>query len=421
MTPITVVGMGLGGTNGLPPQEQSLPETATLLVGSPRYLAFFPPGPRLPLGDLGTALKTIRSHLESHPTPRVVILTSGDPLFYGLGRLLLQEFPPPWLTFYPHPSAVQILFNRIKVPWQDARVVSVHGRSLEVLTQVLHQGAAKIAVLTDHCHTPRAIATHLLSLDLPVNYQAWVGEELGGPAEQVYTLSLTELAHTDTAPLNVLVLLRSETAIALPPLPRLGIPDHLWVSFPDQPGLITKREVRVLALAELALGSNQVVWDIGAGTGSVGIEVARLCPSSQVWAVEKSALGVSTLGQNRDRFGVTNNLQVVHGEAPESLGELPDPDRVFIGGSSERLVEVLEVVRGRLRPEGVVVLALATVEHLYTVHQWAQGQARLLQVQVSRSAPVGPLTRWSPLNPVTLVTLLGLKAVEEGEGGNRQL
>ena len=412
MTQVHVVGIGLDGAVGLTDTGRQLIERATLLVGSDRHLNYFPnhPAPRLVLGDFTQAIREIRTQLATDDTNKcIVVLVSGDPLFFGLGRLLLEELPREQLTFHPHLSAVQLAFHRIKIPWQDARIISAHGRSLEELIQVLQQGVEKIAVLTDGTNTPNAIARLLLGLDLSVSYEFWVCENLGGIDEQVKCLPLDAVVNEKFAPLNVVVLLRqsdAEQPLEVESLPLLGLPDETMLSFSDRPGLMTKREVRILILGELALQPEQIIWDIGAGTGSVSIEIARLSATSQVYAIEKTAIGTALIEQNCRRFQVKNVVSI-HGSAPDILQQLPTPNRIFIGGSGGNLNLILDTCHARLLPNGVVVLALATVEHLNRTLDWLNShrwQYRLLQVQLSRSVPVAQLTRFTPLNPVTIVT-----------------
>jgi precorrin-6B C5,15-methyltransferase / cobalt-precorrin-6B C5,C15-methyltransferase len=435
MTPIHVVGIGLDGANGLAPAVRQLVEQATILVGSIRHLSYFPdhPGDRLILGNFRVAIEKIAAHLklttsaapelpsassQASPSPQIVILTSGDPLFFGLGRLLLAELPAEQLTFHPHLSSIQLAFNRVKLPWQDARLISAHGRSLDELTQALQQNADKIAVLTDGTHTPQAIARLLKTLDLADQYQLWVCENLGSSEEQVQKFQPLELMDTDTpqtfASLNVVILSRVAAApIATHPgaLPAFGLLDSHFFSFPDRPGLMTKREIRILVLGELAIQAGQTIWDIGAGTGSISVELARLLPDAAIWAIEKTAVGISLIQQNCQRFQV-DNVTAIHGSAPSALQSLPCPDRIFIGGSGGNLTEILDFCAQRLQPQGLMVLALATLEHLTETLNWLKAEAqladhwqhRLLNVQISRSVAVGPLTRLTPLNPVTLIT-----------------
>jgi precorrin-6Y C5,15-methyltransferase (decarboxylating) len=280
---------------------------------------------------------------------------------------------------------------------------------LEELIQVLQQGVEKIAVLTDGTNTPNAIARLLLGLDLSVSYEFWVCENLGGIDEQVKCLPLDAVVNETFAPLNVVVLLRQSNAeqpLEVESLPLLGLPDETMLSFSDRPGLMTKREVRILILGELALQPEQIIWDIGAGTGSVSIEIARLSATSQVYAIEKTAIGTALIEQNCRRFQVKNVVSI-HGSAPDILQQLPTPNRIFIGGSGGNLNLILDTCHARLLPNGVVVLALATIEHLNRTLDWLNShrwQYRLLQVQLSRSVPVAQLTRFTPLNPVTIVT-----------------
>jgi precorrin-6Y C5,15-methyltransferase (decarboxylating) len=432
LTPVQVIGIGLDGAAGLTEAMRHRIEQATLLVGSARHLSYFPdhPAEKLVLSNFRTAIDKIRalvtassnvsSNVSSNLTPNaaplsapsIVVLASGDPLFFGFGRLLLAELPADWLTFHPHLSAVQLAFSRIKLPWQDAQLISAHGRSLDELTKALQQGAEKVAVLTDGTNTPAEIARLVLSLDIPTQYQIWVCENLGGPAERVQSFTPESLIMHGFDPLNVVVLLRLQDSVRQPlnlqSLPLLGIADPHFLSFTDRPRLMTKREIRILALGELALQPQQVVWDIGAGTGSVAIEMARLCPTNQIYAIEQTAAGLSLIQQNCQRFQV-ENVTPIHGTAPEALGNLPAPDRIFIGGSGGKLASILDCCSQRLRPQGLMVLALATLEHLTQAIQWLDAQPswqhQLLQIQLARSVPVANLTRFSPLNPITLLTI----------------
>ncbi len=409
-TPIQVVGIGLDGAAGLAPAVVQKVQGATVLVGSDRHLSYFP--------DLNcdrwswVALDQLATNLQAwlgraKPGDCLVILVSGDPLWFGLGRWLLTVCPPEAITFHPHPSSVQLAFSRVKLPWQEATVVSLHGRSPERLIQALKQGADPIAVLTDGLHTPGAIAHLVQDLALPLTYRLWVCENLGGSEERVQSWDLDAAQGEAFAPLNV-VILQGIPSPVLPELPLLGLADGAFLGFADRPGLMTKREVRLLVLGELALQPQQVIWDIGAGTGSVSIEVARLTPQSQIFAIEQTAVGGELVRQNAERFH-TPQVQVITGTAPTALAALPEPDRVFVGGSGGNLAAILDACAARLRPQGRIVTAIATLEHSATLTQWIahhpQWRAQAIQVQISRSATVGPLTRWSPLNPITLTTL----------------
>ena len=407
MTPIQVVGVGLDGAAGLAPTVLEVIQQAQILAGSDRLLQHFSshPAQQWPLTDLPERL---RQHATQPHPALVVVLTSGDPLFFGLGRQLLQVVPPEFITFHPHVSSVQLAFSRVKLPWQAATVISAHGRSLDRLATAVKQGASPIAVLTDPENTPTAIAQFLQSLSLPAHYRMWVCENLGGPDEQVRQFTLVEVPASGWSALNVVILQRHDSSPALATVPLLGIPDSAFLSFRDRPGLMTKRAVRVQILAELALQPHQVVWDIGAGTGSVSIEIARLVPTAQVWAIEKTTVGVELIRQNAVRFQ-TPNIHVISGQAPTALAELPNPDRVFIGGSQGQLTSILAHCRSRLNDSGTIVIALATLENQAELIQWQHDhpdwRVTYQQLAFTRSVSVGSLTRWEPLNPVVLATL----------------
>ncbi len=413
MNVVNVVGIGLDGAAGLTDTVRQLVEQATLLVGSERHLNYFPnhPALRLILTDFTEAIQQISTNLATaNSNICIVVLVSGDPLFFGLGRLLLTQLPPSQLTFHPHLSSVQLAFNRIKVPWQDAQLISVHGRSLEQLTIALQQSVKKIGVFTDRKNTPNAIAKLLLGLDIAKFYEFWVCENLGGTDEQVQCFPVEQVLQQTFATLNVVVLLRqsepTNQSLDINSLPLLGLADRTFASFPDRPGLITKREVRLLILGELALQPGQIVWDIGAGTGSVSIEIARLCKTSQVYAIEKTAIGSTLIEENCQRLQVKNVVSI-HGSAPDILAQLPTANRIFIGGSGGNLSAILDSCEANLTTDGLVVLAIATLEHLNQALDWLNSHSwnyRLLQIQLSRSVPVAELTRFTPLNPVTIVT-----------------
>ncbi|MGA1263225.1 MAG: precorrin-6y C5,15-methyltransferase (decarboxylating) subunit CbiE [Prochlorothrix sp.] len=452
---IHVVGLGLAGVAGWSRQTVALVQGAAILVGSERHLALAAELAQdqtretWVLGDLGATIDRLQQWQQAPqsapappalpastptvspaplglPTPNqgqyhpentrlsyAVVLTSGDPLFFGLGRLLLEHLPPHSLHFHPQPSSIQLAFSRIKLPWQDANCISVHGRDLEVLIPLVQRGVEKLAILTDPVNSPGAIAQLLLDLDLPQSYTCSVCENLGGSEERVTQGTPQEIAPKIFASLSVLILVTDSQSPLQSPgssWPLLGIPDAAFASFPDRPGLMTKREIRVQILGELALQPQQVVWDIGAGTGSVSIEIARLCSQSRVYAIEKTAAGVGLIQTNCDRFGV-QNIQTIQGRAPQALAGLPKADRIFIGGSGGNLADILDFSARSLQESGRIVLALATLEHQATVQAWVQqspdrfATVQWRQVRIDRSASFAHLSRYVPLNPITLITL----------------
>ncbi|MEA5536482.1 precorrin-6y C5,15-methyltransferase (decarboxylating) subunit CbiE [Crocosphaera sp. XPORK-15E] len=409
---INVVGIGLNGQESLIENTRKLVEDADLLLGSDRHLSYFPNHPAKKiissnfLADINSLKQTYKSDQS------VVILVSGDPLFFGLGRLLLEHFESQELEFYPHLSCLQLAFSRVKIPWHDAKLISGHGRHLDELISSLQQGLEKIAVLTDSINNPQAIACLYLSLNIPINYEIWVCENLGDTKEKITCFSPQDLSTSNPdqfAVLNLVILLRKNSLeldkITLDKLPLFGIEDRYFLTFEDRPGLMTKREIRMIILGELCLKPPQIIWDIGAGTGSVSVEIARLCPTSQVYAVEKTAMGITLINKNSQRFKV-NNITSIQGKAPDILNNLPNPDRIFIGGSGGNLVDILEVCQQKLTQQGMIIIAVATLENLGISLNWLKNKGwdyQLLDLHIARSVSLANLTRFSPLNPVTLI------------------
>jgi precorrin-6Y C5,15-methyltransferase (decarboxylating) len=409
---LQVIGIGLDGWAGLSPDGRSLLESASLIAGSRSHLQQVAhlSTPTLEMGsDIPAWLDRLEAALQHQS---VVVLASGDPLFFGIGRLLVERFGRSPLRFYPHLSSVQFAFSRLGIPWQSATVVSVHGRQPDQLEQAIRQGKHPIAVLTDGVYSPGAIAQLIQDLRPPISYQLWVCSHLGGEQEQVQSVSLEAAQQCEFPQPNVVVLEKTQVALHPDQLPLIGIPDEAFITFPDQPGLLTKQEVRVLCLSLLQPIPDMTLWDVGAGTGSISVEVARLVPSAKIFAIEKTAIGITLIQQNGDRFSCSN-IRPVYGAAPAALQDLPHPDRIVVGGGGADLVEILKVCGDRLQPGGILVANFATLEACATaqtlLRDW-NWSVRLLQVNLARSTtlrtkqPQTPdATRFVPLNPVTLL------------------
>lgn len=413
---IDVVGVTDGGARSLTAETAALVERADLLCGGERQLAFFPahPARRLALhGDLAALAACLRD--EAAAGRRVVVLASGDPLLYGIAGTLRRYLPAGWLRVHPNVSAVQLAWARVAEPWHDAGLVSVHGRPLDPVVAAAHRHD-KLAVLTDDVHTPAAVARALLDAGLP-DRRAVVCERLGGPGERVVDTTLAALPDQAFDPLNVLLLLPPVARRAGPPWRggwAPGLPDDAFARRMPRAGLITKREVRVLSLAALGLDDSvDVIWDVGAGSGSVAIEAALLLPTARVYAIERDPASVSLIEENRTRLGAAN-VTIVAGEAPGACAAPPDPDAVFVGGSGGQLAAILALALARLRPGGRLVANLATLEGLRVAQEaLTTGGLRpeVTQVSVARGTAVGELTRLTALNPVFIVA--GVKTMTE--------
>ncbi|WP_017326954.1 precorrin-6y C5,15-methyltransferase (decarboxylating) subunit CbiE [Synechococcus sp. PCC 7336] len=403
---LSVVGMGLDGMEGLSDSARSLLHSSSVIAGPPVHLQQVRhcPGRKLELNPpLRSWIPLLQEELQQQD---VVLLATGDPFFFGIGRLLAHHFPPSQLTFYPQLNCVQLACNRLHIPWQSVTVQSVHGRSLESLQAALKQSQSPIAVLTDPQHSPAAIAQFVLDLRLPVRYDLWVCSHLGGDSEQIEHCQLEGAIEREFPVPNIVILQQPPSPpLQLDRLPLVGIADRHFLTFPDRPGLIAKQEVRSLSLSLLQLPQRGVVWDVGAGTGSVSVEIARLGAGLSVFAIERDAAGIELIRANAQRFAL-GTVAAIAGTAPEVLQQLPLPDRVFVGGGGKRIVEILRVCVERLRSGGMIVANFATLENCLAAQTYLQSmgwRVQLLQVNLARSVAIASATRFSPLNPVTLL------------------
>jgi precorrin-6Y C5,15-methyltransferase (decarboxylating) len=410
--PMVVVGIGHDGPAGLSAEARAHVAAARVLAGGRRHLDFFPEcdGEKIAIGaDLAAVIGRLR---ERYAATKTVVLASGDPLFYGIGSVLLQSFPREDLMFLPQVSCVQLAFARLKETWHDAHVVSLHGRPLEALRPAVEAREAKIAVLTDGKNHPAAIADFLRRHGAAEDYALWVCENLGGPDERLSRHAPARLKEEAFSPLNVVVMLRESvlstqySVLSTPGgLPLLGIPEGALLHRAGPRGLITRREVRLLALCYLELRPDDVLWDVGAGSGSVAIEAARLSATLRAFAVERDAEAFRQLEANATRLGA-GRVRAVRAEAPEGLADLPDPDAVFVGGSGGRLRDILAVAVRRLKPGGRVVVNCITLENLARAWDGLREQGlgpEATSVQLAHSRSLG---RLHSLEPESLIFII---------------
>jgi precorrin-6Y C5,15-methyltransferase (decarboxylating) len=396
---VTVIGLGDDGCAGLTARAANAVAAAQVLAGGARHLAFFPQftGERIVLeGPLGAALDRVAARAHEH---QVAVLASGDPLFFGVGALVIARVGAEHVEILPAPSSVQQAFARVGLKWDDAAFVSLHGRARDGLLARLRR-LHKVAILTDDESSPRWIAAHLLAHG-ETGWRAWCCENLGGVDERVRAFSLDALAAcADVAPLNVLLLQRDGDW--RPPPVLSFLPEDAFARRVPKKGLITKREARLLSLAMLQLRPASVVWDVGAGSGSVAVEAALLAPEGRVFAVEIDPEGVE-LCRDNVRAHAADNVRVIAGGAPEALAALPDPDAVFVGGSKGSLAQIVEVALGRLRPGGRLVVNAITLDNVAEAYQCLRAGGRepeVLMLNVARAEPLARYLRWEAQNPI---------------------
>ena len=411
---IHVVGIGDDGLAGLGDRARAIIEGARTLYGGARHLELVRAAGVQPVRtvDLGARFVEAVEELASGACGHgAVVLASGDPMLYGIGatlarrlgargvgsaRLDVPRVDVPRLEILAHPSSVALAFAAIGEPAQDAVVLSALARPLRpVLAEAM--ATQRFAVLLDRGHDAAAIARALLDAGME-DATAAVCEHLGGPAQRIERGTLSAIAAGAYAALSLLVVLRDARAVE--GYRRTAIPEG---EFAHRAGQITKAEVRALAVAALALRPTDVLWDVGAGSGSVGIEAALSLPRGAVYAVDRDAEAIALLEANRVRFR-TPQVEAVLGAAPAALGVLPEPDAVFLGGGGDALPAIVEVAMARLRPGGRLVATLATIERVPPLlSQLGAWSPSLRQVSIAHGVPLASGTRLAPANPVFLV------------------
>ena len=337
----------------LPPFCLKIIQEARVLVGGRRHLASFPEfeGPKI---ELQSPLEKALEKLKEFSSQRVALLASGDPLFFGIGKRLLSLFPPEKLRFHPAPTAFQLAFARAQIPWEEARIISFHGREAwrNLHLEIAPYGV--VAFLTDPLNTPSRIASYLLEKGL--EGQAVVCENLALPEERIFQLPLEAVAEKEFAPLNVFILRKS-------PAPRrfvFGLPEE---NFAREGGLITKDFLRSQIIAALSPFREAVVWDLGAGSGAVGLELASICFKGEAYLVEKSPSRLSLIEKNLKRFKL-DNVHIVPRPLEVALEALPPPDLVFIGGGFQALYQKKETFLSKVKSSTRICATFVCLENL---------------------------------------------------------
>jgi len=391
---LSIVGIGEDGADGLSPAARAAVAAAEVVFGGRRHLA------------LAGAL--IRGEARPWPSPfdaacaavvalrgrRVCTLASGDPMLFGVGATLARHVPADEMHVLPAPSAFSLAAARLGWALQDVVTLSAHGRPLAAVRPHLHPGA-RLLVLTSDGAGPASLAALLAGLGFGGS-RVTVLEALGGPRERVRTATAAEFALGGIDDLNVAAIeVAADGGAAILPLTP-GLPDALF----ETDGQLTKREIRALTLAALAPRRGALLWDVGAGSGSIGIEWMLADASLAAIAIEARPDRAARIRRNADALG-TPALRLVEGEAPAALAGLPAPDAVFVGGGAGD-AGVLDAVIAALKPGGRLVVNAVTVEtEAVLAARFAAGGGDLVRLQVARAGPVGGLTGWRAAMPVT--------------------
>ena len=398
--PVHVVGLR-PGTLSLPPGVDEILARAQVLVAGRRLLDAAPRSCRpekriLVASPLAPILEEIERDQAAGKS--VVVLADGDPLFFGLGKRLIEHLGAERVHVHPNLCTLQMAAARVGLPWHDVRVVSLHGRSDVTPLFAALARFERLAVFTDPENSPAAIAQALLERGV-VDAQLIVLENLGAPNETARRLRLEEAWDLPFADLNLVLVERT----APPEIPlMLGIPDHYYF---HEKGLITKLAVRATGLAMLGVMPDSVVWDLGAGCGSVAIEASHLAHEGKVFAVEREQRRAAMIRENVRRIGAWL-VETVTGEMPESLAALPDPDRVFFGGGLGQDTRSLAIACRRLKPGGRVVIHAILLDTLMRVKDYFQAQNwnfGITQIQASSADRLAGDLRLRAQNPVFII------------------
>jgi precorrin-6Y C5,15-methyltransferase (decarboxylating) len=394
---VTVAGIGAEGWPGLSPLTKDAIERAEVIIGASRHLALLPAavtGRRVPLPS--PLLPALPELIASHAGEALVVLASGDPMFYGIGTSLARLLGPSRLRVLPHPSSVSLAAARLGWPLNDVDVVSLVGRPRELLHPLLQPGRRVLALTAQETAAAdvRAVLDTRGFGASPVTVLA----DLGGPDERVSPAGPEGSAGGTTEPHSRLAVIAIECRLdpGAAPLPRTpGLPDDAF----EHDGQLTKREIRALALAALAPVPGQLLWDVGAGSGSIGIEWMRVHPASRAIAIEPREDRRGRIARNAAALGVPN-LTVKAGSAPRALAGLETPDAVFIGGGVT-VTGVVQACWDALGPGGRLAANAVTIEGQAVLTDWRKRLGgTLTRIGVERADGLGTLTTWRPALPV---------------------
>jgi len=393
---LTLVGIGEDGYAGLGEAARRALGEAQWIVGSPRQLALLPsdlPG-QLELWPSPFSLETV---LARRGMP-VCVLASGDPMFYGVGASLARQLPADELQVFSAPSSVSLAAARLGWPLQEVTVLSLVARPLAALQAQIFPGA-RLLVLSNDGDSPAAVAELLRARGFGPS-RLTVLEHLGGAQERRIDGLASDWALPRAADLNLLAIdcVAGADARLLPLTP--GLPDDAY----QHDGQLTKRDVRAITLARLAPQPGELLWDVGAGCGSIGIEWMRTHPSCRALAIEADAGRQAHIQHNRDALGVPG-LQLVAGRAPEALAGLAAPDAIFIGGGVT-VPGVLEQCWASLRPGGRLLANAVTIQSEAALVAWReQVGGELTRISVAQAQPLGGFDTWRSALPITLLAV----------------
>lgn len=389
---LAIIGLGEDGLDGLSPAARRLLFSAELVVGGKRHLALVGDTPAEKLAWPSPLTDAFPAILARRGRP-VAVLASGDPFSYGVGSLLARHVPPNEYVTLPAPSAFSMAAARVGWAVQDCALVTLHGRAFEKIVPHLQPGR-RILVLSWDGTTPARLAEHLVANGMGRS-RLTVLEAMGGVRERVDTSLAKDFLRSDLDPLNTVAIeVVADAGARILPL-AAGIPD----SYFENDGQITKREIRATTLSKLAPRHGELLWDIGAGTGSISIEWMLASPGNRAIAIEPRPDRLARVARNAALFGVPD-LVTVEGSAPDALEGLPTPNAIFLGGGGVD-ADLVALCAARLAPGGRLVANAVTIEtQADVIARFGAMGGDLVQISVARASPVGRFHGFRPAMPI---------------------
>jgi len=342
----------------------------------------------------------------------VILISRGDPLWFGIGRILLENFPKRELNFYPSNTCIQLAFSKLKIPWQDTVNVSFLGRDSTKLVEALKPRPSSLAIITDsHNKSLELIKKHLLELNLIDFYDFWLCEEVGFDNENIRKLNLKESLPSNISSLNIVVLTKTKKTFSNNNIPLFGINDSIFKTYDDRPNLLTKREVRVQILADLELPKNGVIWDIGAGCGSIGLEALKLRPNLDLFCFDKRIGSKALIIEISKRLGVEpkfifeediNNILNTR-----NLSSFKKPNRLVIGGCDKKTkLQIINTLAQGMKIGDIIVIPIIDIQTIKELKEELEDKnfkTNLNLIQTYKSLSIAEGMRLEPNNPVFLL------------------
>ncbi len=414
-----IIGVLDNGTQGLSPDALAAIQSADLVIAASRTLKLFEQ-------QISQAeQKDLTGHLKDVPVwinhalaqqQQVIVLATGDPLCHGIASYLYKRLSHNALQIIPNVSSIQLAFAQIGLSWQDAKIASIHTKD----TGEWHKAAGpehglypllqdifnsdKLAILTGPENTPDRIARMMLQETIADQFNITVAENLLATDEKIVHGETVEAIAEQSFNGNDIVILQRKTARE--PNILFGLQDSDFKQRKPDKGLITKREVRAVSLARMQLKPDSIVWDIGAGSGSVGLEAARLTTRGYVYAIEKNIADFEIASDNAKQLDI-NNYHLINNKAPTGLEDWPAPNAVFMGGTGGELADLIKLCLQRLTADGWLVMNFVTIENLTTAIdtlKTLEAQWDMTQLQASRSQPILHMHRMQAENPVWIIS-----------------